>query len=434
MTGLINYPNWNFIRMSNKTHDFVNFIIYVVFFSAAFFIPLGLSFPFFFPLKHFHVSLGALVLFCLAKEDLIGKVKTHYHLVFPLISWLAILFVSYVSNLAQGESHGTLMMTLNLLSLVISSSFLIWILADKKEAIPDAILFFVFGVCIRVILAAAKSFRNWPASEMVEGLIHNNHIGFVTSGALFLLLPFLLMKYNFKKQLAAWGMFITILIGLLLSCSRTAWLSTLVGYFLFCVFLFFLDQTHALPTLRIPIKGFIWGVSLFFYVALLLSIFSSPETKDRFAAMQILFEPSHWDHALTHDQNFGPLGFLRLDQFFATREIWRHHGLFGVGFSRYVMDFHCLYLTMLGASGVLGSLFFLFFCFLWLKELFSAMLSTANEFNLFRVGILCAFCAWLTTSFLETFLIQFNIWILIVAGIIMSSAETKQTRLYNYEN
>lgn len=219
-------------------------------------------------------------------------------------------------------------------------------------------------------------------------------------------------------------MLLVVSLGLLLSCSRTAWSSALISYFLFCILLFFFQHTNCLPKLQIPIKWFITGVSFLFFVLLLLGMLWSQEMVDRLAALQFFLERDYWQYIFQDQQNFGPFGFFRLAQFSVIKHILKHSFLFGIGLSREVTDFHCLYLTLFGGTGFIGLFLFLSFCFAWAKSLFVQIFQRIDDLNLFRIGVLCAFSVWLISSLMETFMIQFNVWIVLTAGIVLARRNT----------
>ncbi|GEM_PF-4457476 len=399
-----------------------NFSAYAVFFFSAFFIPSVFNVPLFFTIKHFHIAFVVLLAVYFLKQNLFYKIRKNVYSIFPFVPWLLILSVSFISSILYHQTHSALSMSANILSVVISFSVIACILVGEYELILNSLLFFIFGVSTRIFLAADKTFYGWPVSRLAEPLIHNTHVGFLASSSLFLLLPFILTKQDFKKQLVSWFMLIFVSMGLLLSCSRTAWFSALISYFLFFILLFLLRHTNHLPKMKISIKWFIAGVSLLFFTLLLVGICSSQEMMDRLAALQIFFEADYWQYILQDRQNFGPFGFFRLAQFSTVGNIIKHNFLFGVGLSREVTDFHCFYLTIFGGTGLFGLFLFFSFCFLWMKSLLRQMFQGRDDLNVFRIGVFCAFFVWLVSSLMETFIIQFNVWMIITMGIILTQS------------
>ena len=96
------------------------------------------------------------------------------------------------------------------------------------------------------------------------------------------------------------------------------------------------------------------------------------------------------------------------------------HAVFGIGLVRRVTDFHSLFLTILGGTGLVGLLTFLGFCESWIRQIIHGMVRGDDKGNVFRAALLACLANWLIYSLTESFFLFFNIWVIIAAGIAMS--------------
>ena len=92
-----------------------------------------------------------------------------------------------------------------------------------------------------------------------------------------------------------------------------------------------------------------------------------------------------------------------------------------VGFIREVTDFHSVYLSILGATGVIGFLVFLYFCFTFYKTLLEIIYLNNDDLAYFRMGVLSAFTLWLIYSLMESFIVQFNVWVIFTLGALLQA-------------
>ena len=396
----------------------ITFAIYAVFFFGAFFVTTDFLPHLFFTVKHFQIAIMLLALTCFFRGKLSFKAHNLARFGKIFLPWLLILLISTLAVLRGDQLTRVFKINGNILSCVLSALLLMATVKVSKENVSNAILFFLFGVCLRVSLAALTQ-AGIRYYFPIEGLFYNNHIGFLCATTLFLTLPFLILKRGWFGQVLCWFTLGLVCTGLLMSCSRTGWFSFLISYFLFSTLFFSLQESN--PSLKSTWKTreFLIGTALMFTVILFLGSFMSRDVIDRVFALQRLFDRQFWNYTF-HTDNFGFFGFHRLHQFITIVKIMKQSHLLGIGFTQEVTDFHSLYLTILGGTGVLGLCLFCIFISNWLKPLYRVIFQPDRDgFNIMRIGVLSAFVAWLVYSLMETFVVQFHIWLIVALGFML---------------
>jgi len=131
-----------------------------------------------------------------------------------------------------------------------------------------------------------------------------------------------------------------------------------------------------------------------------------------------VFDPRAWIHAIHDQQNFGFLGILRLEQLRTLKDLMREDFLIGVGFIKILTDFHGFYFTLLGASGILGSLLFLFFGWNVLRKLANTVFLSRNTKKMALCALVfCAVSIWFLSSVTQSMYIHFSVWIHILMAM-----------------
>ncbi len=396
-----------------------DFALYATFFFSAFFVATGFFKNPLFSIKHFHIALSFLLMMHFLYGDLIAKIKLNYKYAASLLIWVVLILISIISS--ESRDLWALKMNGNILSCVMSAFILVCIAKRRKDILLNAILFFVFGTCLRIILAGWASVQKPFFIHLNEQLIYNNHIGFLASSSIFLLFPYFLTKQDFMKRFLCSVMMVILFIGLMLSCSRTGWFSFLISYCLFSALFYFSHRKQFISKVSLNIKWF-WGITAVLFLGIgIMGFYFNYDVLSRILALEKLFDLDYLKYTFNDRQNFGFLGFFRLSQFETAAQIFKTHLLFGIGFCHKVIDFHSLYLSILGGTGILGLVLFGLFCYLWGRMLLRRTFLYLDDLNLFRIGLFCSFFVWLTYSFMETFIVQFNIWVLLAAGIALQS-------------
>lgn len=413
---------WFLLVLLGAIHS--DYAIYAVFFYAALFHKSGFLPDLFFTLKHFHIAMAFLVVILVLKGELWTKIKQNYKSSFILIiPWLAIILIStlaVVLNTEVSVMHG-LRTNANILSLLASSFILICVM-ERKKLIVDALLAYAFGVTIRLFLAglAHKFGRQFFYAEY-EFLFYNNHIGFLCASAVFILFSFILFSnpelHPFHYVISSF-LLVTTFTGLLLSCSRTGWFAFIVGS---GTFAFFFNQMRKSQHTRDATLSRLILVALTLLFALIVEIgvFVNRDLFSRITSLERFLDPTYLWFTVNERTNFGPFGIFRLNQFYSIQEIFTNDWFIGIGLVKVVTDFHSLYLTMLGGTGIIGFLIFFVFAAKWSSRLLNKLSQFDDGTNLIRLGIFAAFLVWLVYSFMETFIVQFNIWVVLSVGAIL---------------
>ncbi len=399
--------------------------IYATFFFDAFFVSAGFFPNLFFTVKHFHIAIILLTLIQLLKGELWIKLKRNCGSAFILFCWLFLLAISTYSSYFQTDTISILRTNANILSLILSSTLLVCIIDNNKTVFKNALFFFILGVCLRVVLAGLIHF-GFRFYQQEEGLMNNNHIGFLTSSSIFIVLAFLMTQKRKIEKLFFSILLIFIFSGLLFSCSRTGWISFFLSFICFNFLFFLMDKTNCHNATFIKKRYFLMLNLSIFSLIVLTAFLMNFNIHERISALPQLLTSDYWYFTLHDRQNFGFLGIFRLNQFNTFNFIMKHSYLFGIGLSHQVTDFHSLYMTVIAGTGLVGFFLFLYFCFLWFKSLFiKIFIQTRDGLNLFRLAILSSCFIWLFYSFMETFIVQFHIWLIITAGLILQKEFTQ---------
>ncbi|OGW79507.1 MAG: hypothetical protein A3G33_06840 [Omnitrophica bacterium RIFCSPLOWO2_12_FULL_44_17] len=396
------------------------YALYAAFFYAAFFFPSEFFPGLFFTIKHFHIA----IIFCLVlfavNRDIVGMVKANYKKGTILYLLITMLLISGFAGLAGPEPMRVLKTNANILSVLCACLFLIMVINSRK-VVQNAILFLSFGTAIRILHGAIFSFTHAVVFYPKENLLHNNHIGFLAVSNFFLLLPTLSFSKNTNRQIAGWACLCVIFCGIILSCSRTGWVSFVIisGLYAFLYYRFIFQWFEANEKTSVIKK--LSAIAIFCLLTCFILVETTQEVRSRFFGLiRIVCDPSYWAFTLNDQQNFGFLGHYRLNQFYVLAKVMPSHWLIGNGFIKNITDIHSLYLSILGASGIIGALLFLSFSILWLKCLYRSIGKFGDAADSFRIGTLCAFCVWLIYSVMETFVVQFNLWVIVALGLSLS--------------
>ena len=403
-----------------------------VFFFAAFFVGTGFFQNSLVTIKHFHIALAILLFVSFVKWNWTRwKQKENWRPSMVLMFWIVLIALSIFSLWWVGEGLTKGVRTNGNLFLTFLCGSLLSILITPEEAMRG-LGFLAFGTCTRAAFGLL-AFCKLPGPYVKEVILYNNHIGFYCTIALLCLLPFVMIS---RDRVAKWFSVIAfyfLFSVLLFSCSRTGYISFVGGLIAFLILQKWLGKKGFAGSKQrdiwlLLLSGCLGGVLIlliagyFFPLAFLFPIISS-----RLWMTLIVFVPSYWHRF--HKENFYFLGHYRLEQFQVLGEIIKQHLIFGVGLAQRVTDFHCLYFTLLGGTGVVGLLTFLGFCVSWIRQLLQAMVPDNGKGNMFRVVLLSCMVVWLFYSFAESFFLFFNIWVVIAAGIALSKKTTVEREL-----
>lgn len=409
---------WLFLALLSAVEP--KFAVYAVFFFSAFFHSTGFLPHLFFTIKHFHVAVGLLFVILLIRSELFSRIKSTYKsAAILLVPWMLLILTSSVASLFwdQAPAMRAFLTNANVFSLVLSAAFLVCVISER-QVIINGLFVFTFGVALRVFLSMPLHIAD--QFYFGEDISFNNHIGFLSASSIFILFSLALSaqpKYRISYYSVSSALLLWIFAGLILSCSRTGWIAFCVS---FTIFIFFFNRMRTSPSVRDSVvsRYFILGALIVLFGMILASFFISQDVHGRISAFSNFARLDYWKQILT-DQNFGCFGFFRMHQFISIKELLKTNWLMGVGFGRQITDFHSLYLTVLGGTGVIGLVIFLTFVIKWSRLLIDELHTMDDGCNLFRLGVFSAFVVWLVYSFMETFIVQFNIWMLFAVGTIL---------------
>ena len=205
-----------------------------VFFFAAFFVGAGFFQNPLVTIKHFHIALVILTLasFVHGKSNR-WSVKENWRPNLILISWIALIMISTFSLWWSGEgvtkglrTNGNLLLTL------VCGGFLSFLM--RPEEAMRGLGFLAFGTSIRAILGILTSFGP-PGPYIQEVILYNNHLGFYCIISLFCLLPFIMTAKDRLVQIFSIANFYFLFFSLLLTCSRTGYISFVGGLISFII-------------------------------------------------------------------------------------------------------------------------------------------------------------------------------------------------------
>lgn len=392
---------------------FVNFhyALYAIFFFAAFFHPTGFLPEIFMSLKHFHIALALAALVQVIRGSFVRTLQTGIQRGFAFYPILGIILITLTVSTVRQAPTSEILTSLNLLSIMGAFFYLFGLVKGHEQLIQKCALFFAAGVSVEVFVAL----YNFAADSFIFSLQetpHNNHLGLWAGFAFFYPLAYAAGESSIKNRAIGWSLACILFFGMFFSCSRTAWFSFIFGALLFLV------HFIKLPPAGFKRKFF----SDFIRVAFVFSIFLvvSVATKFqqvyyylywRFHEIPRLWDGWFWKYTLQDQQNFGFFGIHRLNQLHETKAILETSPFFGVGFVLHVVDFHSLYLALLGASGLVGLGMFIYFSIALLAPLHRAIINPGNlSTRLIQMASFSAVSAWLLMAIMENLILQYPIW------------------------
>lgn len=408
-----------------------SYAIYAAFFFAAFFRPSGFFPDLFFTIKHFHIAIWLLIFIQFLKGNLTQMVRQGLFQGLAFLPWVMILVISAFSAFYNVDPLQAFRTTGNI-SLVIFNMLVLICAIDKESIFLNGLMFFIMGACLRIMLALSAIVIPTP-SFLVEGLFYNNHLGFLSASAIFLLLPFMFTKHKVMRTEISWLLLATLLSGLVLSCSRTGWVSFTIVFVIFTALFWKLLNLNRISQPAFQKKRLLTMILLALLVVIGVSGFINKWVLVRIWDLIRLFNLEYLNFTIHDHVNFGFLGIIRLHQFYVLKEILQAHWITGMGFSRTVTDLHSLYLTIAGAAGGLGAYFFVHFIVTWIHQILRHTFYSNDRLNAFRIGAFCSFLIWLLYSVMETFIIQFDVWLIITAGIILTKSQWLGTKAKEME-
>lgn len=402
----------------------VKYSVWAIFFHASFFVTAGFVPNLFFTLKHFHISLLITALVQALTNGFAHQCRAGFRIVRPMWPVFALVLVASLSGIVYLQKS-ILMRTGNLVSVFMALAYLAGFFENKEKYWHDALLAFVLGVSSQIAIALVNIAFHSNSHEL--NVIHNNHLGILSACSFFFACA--LSVISFKKVSRWLAVFVSgiLLLSIVLSCSRTAWLS-----FIFALTSFFVLVWNNTKGEQVR-RSFRFGLLILggiFAVILTHQILTNYYVSQRILELKRLVDLESWRYTLYDSQNFGFFGIYRLTQLYVLGNLSPLQVLIGQGFSATVTDFHGLYFTIIGASGICGLILFALFTRNILRRLLSAIRSSGtNEEVLLRSAAFCSILVWLLSSFMETLLLQYSSWIPVLVGLLLTKPADSQ-RLY----
>ena len=398
--------------------------IYALFFFSAFFHSAGFLPNLPWTIKHFHIAFLIVVTVFIMQNRTLKNWKKFLKESKPLMPLAVILGISLANILIFYPSFYNFRTSANLFSIfaiilslkIFLSNFLY---EDVALIIKKSLLVFSSAIALQVLIAVINHVFKFNFLNI--NLFHNNHLGNLCSAGFFCVIPMFIAEK--KNSVRIYALFLSgvIFSGIVLSCSRTAWLS-----FAICLFLFlFFTYTYASKTPNFK-SGEFYNRVLYLIIGITFATFLicllNENVFSRMSNIKQLIDKDYWIYTINDVQNFGFLGRLRREQFLEMFMILKEHLLFGIGFIHRVVDFHGFFMVILGGTGILG--FFVFCCFVinYIRNFFiSLSIEKDDSIAFLKIGVFSSFCAWLLSSITETFIVHFFVWIIILSGIILFS-------------
>ncbi len=393
----------------------IRYALFAVFFHTSFFNPAAFLTNDWFTVKHFHLAFAILMLVRIMKGDWAGDLRQVGRVLLHFLPSAGVIAIGFWNFFAFSADKKALMIPSNLLLVIlmmtsISAIFLSYEPQLRLRLLSDALRFFLFGVLLQLAASALPEFSSLPLWK--TEIIHNNHLGMLTALSLWFALYFFGFPQRRFSQAISMTVVTFIFSALVATCSRTAWIS----FIAVVPFWLWQAQKSCVCTKGLRVIPFLAFILTGITVALCLF---NESIKSRIVKMPQIFDPAYWQYTLQDQQNFGFLGIFRLRDLHTLKQILMEHPFTGIGFVPQVVDFHGLVFLILGATGLCGFIFFLFFAGRLAVSLRRASLSpSSNREDTLAIVALCALVTWFLSMLMESYFLQFFVWIPVTVGIV----------------
>ena len=401
----------------------IDYGLCALFFYAAFFSSSGFAKGLFFTLKHFHIAFFItltthLIIHPDFRSCLKGGAKKQWGVLKP---FLLMLLVSILPIGKSFPSNSTWLLLSNLLLTMFCFFYLQSLLFVSPTPLAKLLTYFLIGTSLSVLYGMCYDY--FVHDPLNYHVLHNKHLAVEVASCLFFALSLFFLTQNKLSKTFYFFILIILFSALILTCGRTAWISTILSTILFFNFTYKHSQKRSLC---IHQKYFL--VLLFSTLAILVFFgFHSELIASRYKEIPLLWSLDYWHHTLSDQQNFGFFGIFRLRQVYELWSILKTNPLLGRGFSRDIMGFHGLYFSILGGGGIVGFSFLVQFIRNLLHKTIQAV-NQASDLNHFYLSLatLCSLSSWLLCSFMQTLILQFSVWIPIICAIHLSSTTSSE--------
>lgn len=398
--------------------------IIAIFFFSAFFMPSGIYPNSLFTIKHFHIAIMISLLVDVFRGSFVATLQKALPMAKNLSPLFAILLIGALPLVKLPVNWLSLKLTGNFALVLIS--LICWraILCKNLSSIRIGTSFFVWAICLQI----ANGMRHdllFP-DPFSYRILHNNHLAVLAAIAAFHALGLVLTSKSWREGILHWTSLAVIFLGLVYSCSRTAWLGFGVSFFMLGYAT--LSNPRFQPSVHKISLVLVIGVLMFAGVLIGQALMNKQVLHRIFELGQLMSQKT-WEYTLNDTQNFGFLGIFRLQQLYFLWGILKPHPLTGIGFTHDVIGFHGFYFTILGASGFLGLLIFAFYIRNTFKTVILAM-NHPNDYRalIFYITVFSSLSAWLLCSFMESLFLQYGFWINLV---LLNAISTNQASFHD---
>jgi O-antigen ligase len=351
-----------------------------------------------------------------------------------LVPVIIFIFLASLSIYNAPKTVELFMDYFNLVSLVLLI-FIVPIVFTNRIKIYHIFYIYVVAVLIHSVFVIFESLSTGGRAFGLLGVFYVDLAGL----AILYSIIFFLYSNGFKKY--AFGLTsIIILIGLLLSQTRNAWLSTVITFIILIVFLFVKNKRYMMnrKTILIVITSFILASgSIFLIVSKDLNVNVGERLETKKQKINITDNPS----------SIGDNSFLsRMLIWHTAINAFSKEPMFGIGlysfkyssknyytipkpfFKRYVEHRtpHVSYLEVLVESGVVGFLGFIIFLFGVLKNLFKSLGFVRSVEEILQTLLLLVSMVYISFSMFmtEAWLYgQYIVWFGIIVGLIVANTK-----------
>ena len=386
-----------------------------VYFFGAIFASAGILHNPYFTLKHYQAAFVLVLTLHALQGTCLDYLKSGLKASAPLKPLYLCIATIFISGVLQHNLQDKIFTFLNLLFIIVSVVYFLGMLTRERPDAGDLIRYYLLGVilCIFAAMLNTMTGHDW----MRLPLIHNNHMGVQSAFTIFLCFCLLAAPAAKSVHLFHYSAAAILFAGILLSCSRTAYISLFITFFILLAFAYtsttFSNAAYRIKLLAIPLTLIPAA-----YAGMLLT----PSVFARISSFLLDFlNPDAWRWTFADHANFGFFGKFRLHQIHELRDILQSHFFLGAGFIQQTLDFHGLYFVLLGSGGIVGLSLFLYFIARMVMPHFGkpspnlpAVDAAAHSATIF------ALISWSICSLTETFFFQFSIWIIILSSVWLS--------------
>ena len=344
-------------------------------------------------------------------------------------SLIGILAISLFSGAYSEDPLKAFRVSFNFAMLIVLCKVLMSVI-DQKELFWKILWYYFGGV---VFLCGVNTINYFSSLSLfgIEIVHFNNHFSFLLSMSFPLGLFLLFTADKAYAKLGYAALLILTFFCTVLTLSRAALYSTVLGMILFFSLVFRRSPAEQ----RRKIVG--RAIAVFLVLALpagiyeilmggnkALSLFSGMFLgRGKLSSLFKLFDPAYWRYCIFVDPNGGMFG-ERFVQLRLVKKLFLGHWLFGEGWTNRVISFHGLFYTMLTGTGLIGFALFIYFLYWTFTTLWKTFQRDTDPVTgLLATAFFCSLCDWMLHCLMETYFLQFHIWL--VLAMVLSYIKLK---------